>query len=79
MNLSEKAQEYKTKVEQLKQEKDELNRQLIIYEEQYKQYKEKIEQAFGTSDPDELQKIAEKFLEEIHVLEKELNESTERY
>jgi len=77
MDLSKKAQEYKLKIDELKREKEELTRQLIIYEEQYKQHKEKIIQAFGTSDPEELKKIASNFLEEINALEKDLNVSTD--
>ena len=71
--LSQKAQEYKQKLESLQTQKAEIERQMIIIEEQYKQYKDKIEQSFGTSDPQELQKIAEKYLSEIYELEGNLN------
>lgn len=71
-DLSQKAQEYKTKLEQLQAQKQEIERQIIILEEQYNSYREKIEQAFGTSNPEELKNIAAGFLEEIEVLEKQL-------
>jgi len=72
-NLKEKASEYKNKVEVLETKKQEVERQLIILEDQHKQYKEKIEQAFGTSDPMKLKEIAEKYLEEIELLEGKIN------
>jgi phage shock protein A len=71
--LKNKAQEYKAKLEQLTTKKQEIERQLIITEEQYNQYKEKIEQAFGTSDPEKLQDIAKDYLEAITVLEGQLD------
>ena len=71
-NLSIKAQEYKQKLSELQNQKQEIERQMIILEEQYKQYQEKIEQAFGTSDPEQLKNIAEGYLKEIEELEKTL-------
>jgi len=64
-----KANEYKTKLDKLTTDRQEIDRQLIILDEQHKQYKEKIEQAFGTSDPKKLQEIAEQYLEDIQKLE----------
>jgi len=74
MDLKAKAEEYKGRVQNLETQKQEVERQLIILEEQYKQYKEKIEQAFGTSDPKQLQEIAEGYLQEIETLEAQLND-----
>ena len=71
--LKNKAQEYKSKLEQLTVQKQEIERRLIIMEEQYNQYKEKIEQAFGTADQTKLQTIAEGYLQEITTLEGQLN------
>ena len=73
--LKNKAQEYKTKLDQLTIKKQEIERQLIIMEEQYNQYKEKIEQAFGTADPQKLQEIADGYLAEIETLEGQINGS----
>jgi uncharacterized coiled-coil DUF342 family protein len=73
--LKNKAQEYKAKLEQLISQKQEVERQLIITEEQYNQYKDKIEQAFGTSDPEQLSTIAEGYLQEIISLEEQLDDN----
>ena len=64
-----KAQEYKIKLEKLKQDRLDADRQLILLEEQYKQYKEKIEESFGSSDPQKLKEIAEQYLINIETLE----------
>jgi len=72
-DLKIKAEEYKKKLEDLNVKKQEIERQLIILEEQYGQYKEKIEQAFGTSDPKKLQEISENYLNEIKILEGQIN------
>ena len=72
-NLKLKAEEYKTRVQSLETQKQEVERQLIILEEQYKQYRDKIEQAFGTSDYTKLQEIAGGYLKEIETLEVQLN------
>jgi len=74
-NLKLKAEEYKTRVQSLETQKQEVERQLIILEEQYKQYRDKIEQAFGTSDYTKLQEIAGGYLKEIETLEAQLNGS----
>jgi len=74
MDLTQKAEEYKHKLQQLQTQKEEITRQIIILEEQYNQYKEKIEQAFGTSDPQKLEEIAEGYLGEIQQLEEQLDE-----
>ena len=71
--LKAKTEQYKAKLAQLEQNKEEISRQLIIADEQYKQYKEKIEQAFGTSDTQKLQEIAEEYLKEIEILEGQIN------
>jgi len=72
--LHQKAQEYKMRLDVLTGERQEIERQLILMEEQYKQYKLKIEEAFNTSDPEELQKIAEGYIHNIEELEKQLQE-----
>lgn len=75
MDLNElklKADQYKAKLESLVAQRQEVDRQLIILDEQYKQYKEKITQAFGTSEPSELEKIANQYLVDIENLESQL-------
>jgi uncharacterized coiled-coil DUF342 family protein len=72
-----KAQEYKQKLDVLVGERQEVERQLIILDEQYKQYKRQIEEAFNTSDPDELLKIAEGYIQNITNLEKQLQDGTD--
>lgn len=69
-----KVDEYKNRLGTLQKEKQEIDRQLIILEEQYNQYKEKVEQVFKTSDIEELQKIADSYLQDIGLLEGQLNE-----
>ena len=69
-----KAAEYKTKLEQIKGERQEAERQLILLEEQYKQYKAKIEESFGTSEPEKLMEITEQYLITIKELEVKLND-----
>jgi predicted nucleic acid-binding Zn-ribbon protein len=75
VDLSQKAQEYKSRVEQLQSQKQDLEKQLIILEEQYKQYQETIEKAFQTTDPEKLREIASSYLKDIEVLESQLDES----
>ncbi len=72
-NLSEKAQEYKNKLGSLEAQKQDLEKQLIILGEQHKQYKETIQQAFNTTNPEELKKIADSYLKDIQVLEEQLH------
>ena len=66
------ADEYKLKLDVLTGERQEAERKLIILEEQHKQYKEKIEQAFNTTDVDKLRNIAEEYLQNIQKLEKDM-------
>jgi len=73
MNNVSRVEEYKGKLSKLQMEKTELERKLIILEEQYNQYKEKVEQSFHTTDPDELRKIADAYLMDIQQLEGLLN------
>ncbi len=72
-NLSTKAQEYKHKLTSLQAQKQDLEKQVIILEEQHNQYQDTIEKAFNTTDPEELRKIAESYLSDIKVLEEQLN------
>jgi uncharacterized coiled-coil DUF342 family protein len=72
-DLSQKANEYKAKVQQLQTQKQELEKQIIILEEQYNQYRETIEKAFQTTDPEKLKEIAEGYLKDIETLEEQLN------
>jgi uncharacterized coiled-coil DUF342 family protein len=72
-DLQQKAEQYKAELQKLNNQKQEIERQLIILEEQYSQYKEKIEQAFQTSDINELKKISEGYISDIEKLEEELN------
>jgi uncharacterized protein Smg (DUF494 family) len=72
-DLKIKAEEYKAKLDQLNIQKQDIERQLIILEEQYNQYKEKIEQAFQTSDPEKLKEIASSYVQDIEKLEEEIN------
>ncbi len=71
--LSQKAQEYKHKLGALETQKQDLEKQVIILNEQYKQYQETIEKAFNTTDPEELRGIANNYLKDIQVLEEQLN------
>jgi len=73
-NLSQKAQEYKSKLEQLQLQKQEIEKQLIIAEEQYNQYQKTIEEAFQTSDPEKLKEIAVQYLKDIEELERTLEQ-----
>ncbi len=73
-DLQQKANEYKNKLAELEKQNQEYERQLILIEEQQKQYQKKIEQAFQTTDPDELKKIADAYQEDIKNLEIQLNE-----
>jgi len=68
-----KATEYKIKLEKIKIERQEAERQLILLEDQYKQYKIKIEESFGTSESDKLIEIADQYLATIKELEVKLN------
>lgn len=70
--LKTKAEEYKTKLAALEADKQEVDKQLIILEEQHKQYQDKIQQAFGTVDSQELQKIATQYMQDIETLESQL-------
>ncbi len=72
-DLSTKAQEYKQKLQGLQNQKQDLEKQVIILEEQYKQYQDTIQKAFNTTDPEELKKIADGYLQDIKVLEEQLN------
>ncbi len=73
IDLTKKAQEYKTRVQQLQEQKQEIEKQMIILDEQFKQYQETIEKAFQTTDPDKLREIATGYLKDIEVLEEQLN------
>ena len=75
-NLNQKAQEYKIKLDQLQAKKQDLEKQLIIAEEQYTQYKKTVEEAFQTTDIDQLKKIADNYLNDIQKLEDQLNVPT---
>jgi len=74
-NLSTKAQEYKVKLSTLQAQKQDLERQVIILEEQHKSYQETIGKAFNTTVPEELRKIADSYLDDIKVLEEQLHVS----
>lgn len=63
------AEVYKSKLAELQNEKTQLERQLIILEEQLNPYKTQIESAFGTTDHQELLKIAAEYLKNIKELE----------
>ncbi len=65
--------EYKRRLADLGTKNQELERKMILLEEQKKQYQEKIMQAFQTTEPDALQKIADKYIEDIKLLEEQLN------
>ncbi len=71
--LSQKAQEYKQKLGALETQKQDLEKQVIILNEQYKQYQETIKKAFNTTVPEELRDIANSYLKDIQVLEEQLN------
>ncbi len=72
-NMTQKAQEYKNKLSGLQNQKQDLEKQVIILEEQYKQYQDTIEKAFNTTDVEELKRIADGYLQDIEVLEEQLN------
>ncbi len=72
-NMTQKAQEYKSKLSGLQSQKQDLEKQVIILEEQYKQYQDTIEKAFNTTDIEELKRIADGYLKDIEVLEEQLN------
>ncbi len=72
-NMTQKAQEYKNKLSGLQNQKQDLEKQVIILEEQYKQYQDTIEKAFNTTDIEELKRIADGYLKDIEVLEEQLN------
>jgi len=71
--LQTKINEFQHKLDKLQQEKAEYEKQLIILEEQYKTYESNIQNTFNTTNPDELQKILEGYLQEIENLESKLN------
>jgi hypothetical protein len=73
-DLKSRADQYKIKLESLNNQKQDIDRQLIILEEQYKQYTEKIEQSFQTSDPEKLKEIASGYIADIEKLEEELHD-----
>ncbi len=75
-NLTQKAEEYKSKLQGLQNQKQDLEKQVIILEEQFKQYKDTIEKAFNTTDPEKLKEIAGGYLRDIEVLEEQLNVGT---
>ncbi len=68
-----KAEEYKLKLEGLTKEKADIEKQLIILEEQLNPYKKQIETAFGTLDKNELLKIAQEYQKSIEELEPKVN------
>jgi len=68
-----KIEEYKHKLELYTKEKTDIEKQLILIEDQYKQQQQKIKDAFGTIDPIKLQKISDECQIQITQLEKELN------
>ena len=72
-DLNQKAQEYKSKLQELQNQKQDLEKQVIILEEQYRTYQDTIEKSFGTTDPEELKKIADGYLKDIKILEEQLN------
>jgi multidrug resistance efflux pump len=73
----EKINEYKQKLAKYQSELQETDKQLIILEEQLKQQGEKLQEAFHTTEPTELQKISETYLKDIAELEKELRDMTQ--
>lgn len=70
--LAAEAEEYKVKLQELQKEKADLERQLIILEEQLNPYKTQIETAFGTTDQSKLMEIAAGYLKDIKELETKL-------
>jgi L-lysine 2,3-aminomutase len=71
--LQQKINEYQKKLQEYQNKKQELEKQMIILEEQFRQHKEKIEQAFGTTDPVKLKEISEQYTKEIEQLEAQIN------
>ena len=67
-----KINEYKAKLATLESQTQTLDRQMILLEEQEKQYNEKIMQAFNTTDPEALQKIADGYQQDIENFEAKL-------
>lgn len=70
--ITSEAEVYKIKLQDLLKEKADLERQLIILEEQLNPYKAQIETAFGTTDHKKLLEIANDYLLAIKELEEKL-------
>ena len=64
-----KIQEYQEKLNKYQTEYQNIERQMIILEEQLKQQESKLQEAFQTTDPNELTKIMTAYDQEIKDLE----------
>jgi len=69
--LRQKAQYYKDELNKLLEEKKEIERQLIILEEQINPYRDQIQELFGTLDTNELNKILMDLESELKTLDQE--------
>jgi len=67
-----KIEEYNAKKAELQSQLEQVNRNIIIAEQNIKQQEAIFEQQFGTSDPVELQKIALQYQEQLVQKEQEL-------
>jgi len=69
--LRQKAQHYKDELNKLLEEKKQIEKQLIILEEQINPYRDQIQELFGTLDVDELNKILIGLESELKTLDHE--------
>ena len=67
-----KLEEYQTKKVQLDAELEAINREIILNEQSITQQQELFQQQFGTTDIDELNKIAAQYQESVTLKEAEL-------
>lgn len=67
-----KAEEYQAKKANLEQELEAVNRDIIITEQSITQQQEIFQQQFQTTDPEELEKIAQQYQASIEAKEQEL-------
>jgi len=69
--LRQKAQYYKDELNKLLEEKKEIERQLIILEEQINPYRDQIQELFGTLDTNELNKVLTELESELKKIDHE--------
>jgi len=71
--IEQELQKYKNEVQQLNNQKAEIEKQIIIQDERIRSLKEQLLVEYGTDDESELLKIKEKLEKEIQELKEQIN------